>query len=104
MLGNSLTQEWLPEKCLRARDQLVEMNHYCAIIRNARAARITPDFSGLSTMPDLSVVVECEKMLDAPKIYGFLRKRTLDYIGFTPEERLYINEQRTKMLEGQTTS
>ncbi len=74
MLGNALTQEWLPNKCLEMRDKLVVMDHYLVDIHVARLngenLRNTP--SPL-TGEDISTIEACENLLDTPTIYSFLR-------------------------------
>lgn len=61
MLGNSITQQYLPPVCLQVRDKLVVMQHYLQNIRLSRANK-----SDLSDMispvseDDIRVIDQCE--------------------------------------------
>lgn len=96
MLGNALTQEWLPSKCLDMRDRLVMMDHYLADIRVSRTngqdmnTLVSPLGEG-----DISTIEHCESLLDTPKIYAFLR----DDSSTLEAEKAYIESQKQKMLE-----
>jgi len=61
MLGNSLTQEWLPKECLKARDNLVIMEHYLQYIRLSRVTKENPtDISSPLSKKDIILIEQCE--------------------------------------------
>ncbi len=97
MLGNEMTQEWLPQECLVIRDKLVVMDHYFANIRLARNTNnqvFTPE--SLLSDKDISTMEQCEGFLDTPKIYAFLRDHSN-----TQEEKTYQEEQKKRVFQFQ---
>ncbi|MCB9807169.1 hypothetical protein H6768_04780 [Candidatus Peribacteria bacterium] len=95
MLGNSLTQQWLPERCFDVRNKLVAMQHYMQDIRVARVAKddVKNILSPLSAK-DISTIQQCEGFLDTPRIYTFLRDDA-----YTEEEEKYIESERKKTFK-----
>ena len=95
MLGNTITQEWLPDECLVLRDKLVVMEHYIANLRTSRWKEYPQNHipSPLSVR-DISVLHQCMWFVDTPEIYAFLRDEK------SPEEKSsYIEEQKKKTFE-----
>ena len=95
MLGNTLTQNWLPDECLTLRDNLVIMEHYMADLKTSRRMDYSLDHttSPLSTR-DLSVLNQCMWFIDTPEIYSFLRNEKS-----TDEKTTYVQEQKKKLFE-----
>lgn len=60
MLGNSLTSQWLPATCLKARDDLVIMSHYLQDIRLNRSNNDETVIPAPLTEDDISVIDQCE--------------------------------------------
>lgn len=90
MLGNSLTQQWLPETCLVMRDKLVIFENYFVSVFDAHNNNILPPL----TDGDIEVIEQCESFLETPKIYSFLRD-------ITPgeQEKDYIESQKKRVFE-----
>lgn len=59
MLGNSLTQEWLPDACINLRDKLVIFEHY---LDDIRVERMTTDDLSSSPLTDGEIrqIEQCE--------------------------------------------
>ncbi len=60
MLGNSITQQYLPPVCLQVRDNLVVMEHY---LQNIRVSRVNESFYTLTpplSEDDISLIEQCE--------------------------------------------
>lgn len=95
MLGNAITQQWLPEQCINLRDKLVMFEHYLEDIRVDRVNKDTLNH-GPSTLTDgdIEIIKQCEGFLDTPKIYSFLRES-----GVTEEEKNYIESEKKKTFE-----
>jgi hypothetical protein len=60
MLGNSITREWLPAECLKARDKLVIMQHYLQNIRLSRTNNSISNIISPLSENDLSLIEQCE--------------------------------------------
>lgn len=95
MLGNSITQEWLPDECISLRDKLVIFEHYLEDIRVDRVNkdRLSHGWSPL-TDSDIWNIEQCESFLDTKKIYSFLRDT-----GVSSEETDYIASQKKRSFE-----
>jgi hypothetical protein len=91
MLGNSITQQYLPPVCLEVRDKLVIMSHYLQDIRLSRANNEKTTISTPLSQDDISVIDQCEWFLDTPQIYAFLRDDA-----YTEWEAQYIESQKAK--------
>lgn len=94
MLWNSLTREWLPQKCLDARDKLVILQHNLQDVRLSRVTGKNPVDWWVSTLSikDISLIEQCEGFLDTPKIYAFLRDDA-----YTEAEARYIESQKQRV-------
>jgi hypothetical protein len=95
MLGNSLTQQWLPDRCINARDKLVIFEHYLEDIRVDRANKdtLSHGWSPL-TESDIDEIEQCEWFLDTKKVYSFLRDS-----GVSEAEKNYIESEKKKTFE-----
>lgn len=95
MLGNSLTQQWLPQECINLRDKLVIFEHYLEDIRVDRANK-DPLGTNLSPLTDGDIrnIEQCEGFLDTKKIYSFLRDS-----GTNSEESDYVASQKKRSFE-----
>lgn len=91
MLWNSLTREWLPQKCLDARDKLVILQHNLQDVRLSRITGRKPLDWWISTLSpkDISIIEQCEWFLDTPQIYAFLRDDA-----YTEAEAQYVEAQK----------
>ncbi len=95
MLGNSLTQQWLPQECINLRDKLVIFEHYLEDVRVNRVNKKTMSHSGSPlTDGDIRNIKQCESFLDTKKIYSFLRES-----GISSEEIEYIASQKERSFE-----
>lgn len=94
MLGNNLVAKWLPEVCTRLSEKLIILSHYSKEINELVG---TDELSHHAYEPmsasDIALVVECEKLLDTPRIYATLRGKT------TPAEDAYYVELEKKETE-----
>lgn len=95
MLGNSLTQQWLPQECINLRDKLVIFEHY---LEDVRINRVSKDRLNTQSSPltdgDIRNIEQCEWFLDTKKIYSFLRDN-----GVSSEETNYISSQKQRSFE-----
>lgn len=97
MLGNSITQQYLPPICLQVRDNLVMMQHY---LQDVRLSRVSS--SNISTIApplsedDISLIEQCEWFLDTPQIYSFLRDDA-----YTEREAQYVESQKQREFKFQ---
>ncbi len=96
MLGNSITQQYLPPVCLQVRDNLVVMEHY---LQNIRVSRVNESFYTLTpplSEDDISLIDQCEWFLDTPQIYSFLRDDA-----YTEREAQYVESQKQREFKFQ---
>lgn len=89
MLWNSLTREWLPEACLLMRDKLVIFENY---FENTLTGK--NEYLSDLTDRDISVIEQCEWLLDTPQIYSYLRDITPSVA-----EKEYIESQKQRVFE-----
>jgi hypothetical protein len=95
MLGNNLVKEWLPDTCLGLTDKLIILSHYLAEMRPfVGTSEIALQPYEFLADADIRAIESCEKMLDTPRIYSFLRGE-----GTSEEEKNYIESEKKKTLE-----
>jgi hypothetical protein len=97
MLGNTLTQEWLPVECLDIRDKLIIMEHYMVDLKTSQRNNYDLDHTVSPFSPrDISILNQCVGFLDTPKIYSFLRDVT-----HSEGEKEYIESQKKRVFRVQ---
>jgi hypothetical protein len=94
MLGNTVVQNWLPEKCTLMAEKLIILSHSFREMRELIDTTEIPDhrYESISE-DDASLIALCESQLETPQIYRFLRGES------TPaEEAYYIEIQKKKKI------
>ena len=95
MLGNTVVQNWLPEKCTLLTEKLIIMSHSFREMRNLiDTTEISLHKYESMSEDEASAIERCESFLDTPQIYRFLREETTQ-----DEENAYIETQKKKNFE-----